>query len=122
MTSCRSLLGLGIAAMSVGCASGPDLEGLSGTQRSKFEAMEVFHGPAPRPHTVIQPVKNSVCLKAYQQESMHEDETLQGLKLKAARLDADAISNAACLKRSGAEWNDCWSSIVCAGDAIRYKQ
>lgn len=122
MTRSRSLLGLGIAAMSVGCASGPDLEGLSSTQRSKFEAMEVFRGPAPRPHTVIQPVKSFACLKAYQHESMHEEGTIQGLKLKAARLDADAVSNAACQTRSGAEWNDCWSSIVCTGDAIRYKQ
>jgi uncharacterized protein YbjQ (UPF0145 family) len=43
------------------------------------------------------------------------------VKLRAALLDADAVVNVLC-NTSSVDWvNNCWSSIICAGDAIRYK-
>lgn len=84
--------------------------------------MEVLRGPTSRPHTVLGPVKGLSCHRnAYQRQLLTEAEAIEGVKLRAALLDADAVINTVCQVNSGTDWvNNCWSSIVCAADAVRY--
>jgi hypothetical protein len=50
------------------------------------------------------------------------DEALQGVKLRAAMLNADAVVNTFCQKNSDTDWiNNCWAAVKCIGDAIKYK-
>lgn len=107
-----------------GCATNPDVGSLSSSQRAKMASMELFRGAASRPHTILGAVKGLSCHRnAYQGQLLTEDEALEGVKLQAALLDADAAANVVCQRHSGADWvNNCWASIVCAADAIRYNR
>ena len=114
-----------LAALAIsGCASNPDVGSLSGDQRARFSSMEVLRGPTTRSHTILGSVKGLSCHRnAYQRQQLTEGEAIEGVKLRAALLDADAVVNVVCQTNSGADWvNNCWSSIVCVGDAVRYKQ
>lgn len=107
-----------------GCATNPDVGSLSSSQRAKMASMELIRGGASRPHIVLGLAKGLSCHRnAYQSQLLTEDEALQGVKLQAALLDADAAVNVVCQRHSRADWvNNCWASIVCAGDAIRYSR
>lgn len=85
--------------------------------------MEVVHGSITRSHTILGAVKGLSCHRnAYQRQQQTEAEAIEGVKLRAASLDADAVINLVCQTNSGTDWvNNCWSSIVCVGDAVRYK-
>jgi uncharacterized protein YbjQ (UPF0145 family) len=110
-----------------GCANpvvNPAVGSLSTDQYARFKAMEVSRESATRPHTILSSVQGLSCSAAKQlgapQNPVSEEEAMEGLKLRAALLDADAVVNVVC-KTSGVDWvNACTSSIICAGDAIRY--
>lgn len=113
-----------VLAVSTGCATNPDVGSLSSDQRARIASMEVLRGPTTRSHTILGPVKGLSCHRnAYQRQQLTEVEAIEGVKLRAASLDADAVVNLVCQVNSGADWvNNCWSSIVCVGDAVRYKE
>jgi len=106
-----------------GCATNPDIGSLSPSQRSKLSQMEILRGPTSRSHEILDTAKGLSCHRnAYQTQLLTEDEAIQGVKLRAALLNADAVINTYCQRNSGADWvNNCWASIVCAGDAVRWK-
>jgi uncharacterized protein YbjQ (UPF0145 family) len=111
-----------------GCASNPDVRSLSSEQRARFTSMDVVRGPIIRPHTIVGSVEGLSCVRSTFRAAFDnryvvtEGEAIEGVKLRAALLDADAVVNVVC-KTSGVDWaNNCWSSIVCVGNAVRYKQ
>lgn len=110
-------------AVSTGCATNPDVGTLTSAQRARVASMEVVRGATVRSHTILGAVKGLSCHRnAYQRQQLTEAEAIEGVKLRAASLDADAVVNLVCQVNSGADWvNNCWSSIVCVGDAVRYK-
>ena len=110
------------ALLLYGCATNPDVGSLSSGQRARVASMEVFRGPADRPHAVLGSVKGLSCQRnAYKQQLLTEAEAIEGVKIRAALLDADAVANTVCQVNSGTDLvNNCWSSIVCVGDAIPY--
>lgn len=101
----------------------PDIRSLSSTQRTKMSSMEVLRSPSTRPHTALGPVKGVSCRRGVPQEQVPtEADAIEGVKVRAALLDADAVINTVCQISDGIDWaNNCWSSIVCSGDAVRYK-
>jgi uncharacterized protein YbjQ (UPF0145 family) len=109
--------------ISAGCATNPDVGTLTSEQRARVASMETVRGPTTRSHTILGAVKGLSCHRnAYQRQQLTEAEAIDGVKLRAASLDADAVVNVACQVNSGTDWvNNCWSSIVCVGDAVRYK-
>lgn len=119
-----SLLALLAITLLGACASNPDVGSLTSSQRAKLASIEIVRGPVPQPHTIVRSVKGLACHRnAYQEQLLTEEEAIEGVKLKAALLDADAVANLACQRNSGTDWaNNCWASIVCVGDAIRYTQ
>lgn len=109
--------------ISTGCATNPDVGTLTSDQRARVASMEVVRGATTRSHTILGAVKGISCHRnAYQRQQLTEAEAIEGVKLRAASLDADAVVNVVCQDNSGMDWvNNCWSSIVCVGDAVRYK-
>lgn len=107
-----------------GCATNPDVGSLSSEQRARFDAMKVLYGPTSRVYTELGTVKGLSCHRnAYQNQRLTEAEAIEGVKLRAAALNADAVVNVVCQVHSGVDWvNNCWSSIVCVGDAVRFKK
>lgn len=123
MNKYKLMLFLTVSTSIYGCATNPDVGSLSPSQRSKLSQMEILRGSTSRPHEILGTVKGLSCHRnAYQTQLLTEYEAIQGIKLRAALLDADAVINTYCQRNSGADWvNNCWASIVCAGDAIRWK-
>lgn len=122
-TRCKASLFFLTLVISTGCATNPDVGSLSSDQRARVASMEVVHGSTTRSHTILGAVKGLSCRRnAYQRQQQTEAEAIEGVKLRAASLDADAVVNLVCQTNSGTDWvNNCWSSIVCVGDAVRYK-
>ena len=106
-----------------GCVSpvvGPAVESLSTDQLSRARSMEVSRGPSIRAYTVVGSVQGLSCTNNPEQPTF-EEEAIERVKLRAALLDADGVINLVC-KSWHLDWEDnCLSSIICAGDAIRYK-
>ena len=119
------------AACLYGCGTTPvpyfsskEMESLTTAQRVRLSAMKVYMSyeePPDRPYKVIARVRGISCVlnrKAYQQAT--DEEATHVLKVRAALLNADAVINADCNASSGTDWvNNCWSSVVCVGDAIQ---
>jgi len=123
MTHTRTL-GILLVTMTVtGCVSNPSIDSLSSAQRARYSQMEIINGSTSRPHNVVGSVKGISCHRnAYQSRVLTSDEAMEGVKLQAAQLDADAVINVACQKKSEIDWgNNCWASIVCVGDAVKFK-
>lgn len=123
MTHTRTLAVLLVTLAVAGCASNPSIDSLSSVQRTRYSQMEVINGTTSRPYGVVGSVKGISCHRnAYQSRILTSDEAMEGVKLQAAQLEADAVLNVACQKKSEVDWgNNCWASIVCVGDAVKFK-
>lgn len=106
-----------------GCASNPRIEDLSPEQRSKLAKIEIFRGDIERPYIIIGTVSGLSCNRnKYQEQDISDEEALEGIRIKAAQMNADAVINIFCQTNSDTDWrNNCWASIKCIGDAVVYK-
>ena len=112
-----------VACLVSACAMNPRIESLTPAQRAKIASVEVFQADIKRPYTVVGQVDGLSCNRnKYQAQDVTYDEAMQGIKIKAVLLDADAVVNVFCQKNSDTDWaNNCWASIKCVGDAVKYK-
>ena len=121
---CRMLkVVLSVLAL-VGCMSNPRVEDLSSAQRAKLSSVDVFQDAPARKYEVLGTVTGLSCNRnKYQAPDVSDREAIEGVKLKAAKMGADAVINTFCQKNSDTDWrNNCWSSVKCIGDAIRFKE
>ncbi|MBW9271731.1 MAG: hypothetical protein K1566_18990 [Candidatus Thiodiazotropha sp. (ex. Lucinisca nassula)] len=104
------------------CQTNPSIDSLTSDQRVKIINMEVFDTSTSEPHKIISQVKGISCHKNKHVANMvSKEEAIEGIKFQAAHHNADAVINLLCQTNSGTDWkNNCWSSIVCVGDAIEY--
>ncbi|RLM26491.1 hypothetical protein BIY29_05375 [Brenneria alni] len=74
--------------------------------------------------TIIKTVDGLSCNRnKYQAQDISESEAMDGVKIKAAMLNADAVVNTICQKNSDTDWiNNCWASVKCIGDAVTVPQ
>jgi hypothetical protein len=107
----------------VGCVMNPRIEDLSSQQRAKAASIPVQQGGTERSHQVVGTVSGLSCNRnKYQAQDVSDAEAMQGVKVEAALLDADAVINTICQKNSDTDWrNNCWASVKCIGDAVRYQ-
>jgi uncharacterized protein YbjQ (UPF0145 family) len=112
-----------IACMATACAMNPRVENLTATQRSRIASIQVFQTDIQRPYNLVDQVDGLSCNRnKYQAQDVTYEEAMQGVKIKAVLLDADAVINVFCQKNSDTDWiNNCWASIKCIGDAVKYK-
>jgi hypothetical protein len=105
------------------CAMNPRIDSLTPAQRSKLVNIEVFKSDIQKPYTVLGQVDGLSCNRnKYQAQDVTYDEAMQGIRIRATLLDADAVVNVFCQKNSDTDWaNNCWASIKCIGDAVKYK-
>lgn len=118
----RTILVIIIAAFFAGCASNPRIENLSSAERARAASIQILQGSPERKFTVIGQVTGLSCNRnKYQAQDVSENEAQQGLRLQAAQIGADAVINTFCQKNSDTDWiNNCWASVKCIGDAIKY--
>lgn len=118
----KTALFVAAAAVLAGCASNPRIEDLSSQQRAKLSSIQLLSEAPSQRFDVLGQVSGLSCHRnAYQAMDTSDREALEGIKLRAVKLNADAVINLVCQKSSGADWtNNCWASIKCIGDAIRF--
>ena len=114
----------GCGTTSVPYLSPKEEQSLTTVQRGRLNAMKVYMSheePPDQPYKVIARVKGISCVlnpKEFKQAT--DEEAIHVMEVRAALLNADAVINADCQASSGTDWvNNCWSSVVCIGDAIR---
>ena len=114
-----------LAALSVlaGCATNPRVEDMSSAERGKIAAIEISKGDISKAYEKIGPISGLSCNRnAGQRQDVSDDEALQGIRLNAVKMGADAVVNTFCQKNSDTDWgNNCWASVKCIGDAVRFK-
>ncbi|MCG7972049.1 MAG: hypothetical protein JBO36_15475 [Candidatus Thiodiazotropha taylori] len=103
------------------CASNPAISSLTSEQRSNLLNIEIHNEGVTQEYTNLGQVKGLSCHRnAHMTQQLGSDEAIQGLKIRAVQLGADAVINMVCQKNSGTDWvNNCWASIICVGDAIK---
>ena len=106
-----------------GCSSNQRVEDLSSEQRSKAASMKVYDSPPKDSYVILGTVTGLSCNRnKYQTQAISDHEGLEGVKIQAALLDADAVINTFCQTNSDTDWrNNCWASVKCVGDAIKFK-
>ena len=84
----------------------------------------MLDGTPDRGFEVLGTVTGLSCNRNKQQvPDVSDQEAGEGLKLRAAQMGADAVINTFCQKSSDTDWrNNCWSSVKCVGDAVRFKK
>lgn len=120
----RKTTGLFFLAWAIsGCATNPRIESFNAAQRAKLATIEAYERDANRPYDLLGTVSGLSCNRnKYQAQDISYDEAIQGVKMQAVLLGGDAVINTFCQKNSDTDWiNNCWASIKCIGDAIRYK-
>jgi len=103
--------------------SNPRIEDLSSADRARAASIQIFQGAPDRSYEIIGPVTGLSCNRnKYQAQDISDAEALQGVKINAVALGADAVINTFCQTNSDTDWrNSCWASVKCIGDAVRYK-
>lgn len=106
-----------------GCSSNHRIENLTSEQRAKAASMMVYETTPDKPFTIIKSVTGLSCNRnKFQAQAISDHESLEGVKIEAALLGADAVINTFCQTNSDTDWaNNCWASIKCVGDAIKFK-
>jgi len=96
---------------------------MSSAERAKIAGIQISKTDLNNPYEKIGPVSGLSCNRnSGQRQDVSEDEALQGIKLNAVKMGADAVINTFCQKNSDTDWgNNCWASVKCIGDAVRFK-
>lgn len=106
----------------VGCASNPSISSLTSLERQKVAEMVVFKaGDIPREsYQILGSVEGIACKRnLYASGSPSMDEAQQGVRIRAAQLGAEAVTNMLCEdKRETDLGRNCWQTVVCVADAI----
>jgi uncharacterized protein YbjQ (UPF0145 family) len=104
--------------------SNPPIDDLSPQQRAQLSSIVVFNDTPERGFDVLGTVTGLSCNRnAHQAQDVSDREALEGIKVKAAKMGADGIINTFCQKNSDTDWrNNCWASVKCIGDAVRFKE
>ena len=105
------------------CVSNPRIESLNPSELEALDRLQILEGEIAQPYSVIAKVKGVSChATADQSRNGSTDDAMEGIRLKAAQKHADAVINIVCEPYHMTDWmNDCWSSIVCEGTAIKFE-
>lgn len=119
----KTLTYFSVAILLAGCAANPKIDSLTSEQRAKVSEIEIHKGKPEREYLVLGEVNGLSCNRnAYQAQDVSESEALEGIKIKTVLLGGDASINTVCQKNSDTDWkNNCWASVKCIGDAVKYK-
>ncbi|MGD8268250.1 MAG: hypothetical protein PVF55_08775 [Desulfobacterales bacterium] len=106
-----------------GCVSNPGVDSLNPTELERFKRIQILEGDVTRPHEVVATVKGKEChTDIDQSKALSTNDAIRVLKVKAAQKNADAVMDIKCERDRSTDWrNDCWSSVLCVGTAIKFE-
>jgi hypothetical protein len=117
----KNLMLISTGLFLTGCAAHPSINSLTGEQRARLNTIQVALSNIDKPYVIVGKAEGLSCHRnAYAPLSTSETEAMQGVRINAVLMNADAVINVAC-QNNGVDWgNNCWSSIVCVGDAVKF--
>jgi uncharacterized protein YbjQ (UPF0145 family) len=112
-----------LLAFVLACATKSRIEERPATERQRVTGIVVFQGAADRPVVALGTVSGLSCNRdQYKAAEVTTDEAMAGLRIRAAQLGADAVTGVRCQTHSGIDYtNNCWASVTCTGDAVKFK-
>ena len=118
----QALLLLAVLGLA-GCGSTPRIEDMSSAQRAAVGGVRIIEGTPAQAYDMLGTVDGLACKRnAYMETEVARSEAMDEIKVKAAKLGANAVINLVCQKSSSTDWrNNCWASDKCIGDAVRLK-
>ncbi len=119
----RTLI-LGLIVLSLtACVSNPGVDSLSPAELETYRRIQILEGDVPESYTVVAEVKGKECHTTVEQSrGQTTADAITVLKVKAAKQGADAVVNIKCAPDRTTDWrNDCWSSMLCVGTAVRFQ-
>lgn len=104
-----------------GCSSNPTIDSLSSQDRANVSQVQIFKGNPDRSFKMLGQVSGLSCNRnLHQAQNVTDSEALEGVRIRAVKLGADAVINTLCQKNSDTDWgNNCWASVKCIGDAVK---
>lgn len=119
----KIFLVISLVIFTSGCASNQRIENLTGEQRAKAASMKVYEAAPDKQYELLGAVSGLSCNRnKYQAQAISDHEGLEGVKIQAALLGADAVINTFCQTNSDTDWrNNCWASVKCIGDAVKFR-
>ena len=114
------LLGSCALASLMGCASEPSVSSLTSAERQRVGEMVLFKAGAisRAGYRILGSVEGLSCKYTRDSNSPSMDEAMQGVRIRAAKLGADAVTNMVCKDQPDGGNRNCWQAVVCIGDAI----
>lgn len=114
------LVGAFALASMIGCASDLSVSSLTSAERQKVAEMVVLKaGAIPRAgYQILGSVEGLSCKYYRHSNSPTMDEAMQDVRIRAAKLEADAVTNMVCEHQGDGGRRNCWEAVVCKADAI----
>lgn len=111
-----------LAAVAIaGCASAPATTDPE-TRRAISAVTIVEPGQqAPREYTIIQEIVGYSCARQVG-STPTVDEAREAMRVEAGKLKADAVVNVACEPTGVSMKKNCWKTLECRGDAVKWKE
>ena len=110
-----------IVLFSMACISTPNIRKMTPEARAKLGTIRVYYsGNSPgEAYALIQTIEGLSCRKsATSNEVVNKEEAIYALRLKASKLNADAVINLVCQHQGATFSPNCWESIICVGEAV----
>ena len=114
-----------IALLVQGCAGLGQIErvsDLSLEQLRKLNEIKFYENADGLNYASLGKIKGLACKGSAFSGDTEKGAAITQLKIKALKLNANAILYSACSHDSSVDWgNNCWESWVCIGEAVRIK-
>jgi len=108
----KSISAMFITLLLAACMGNPRIENMTSAQRAKSNNIKIYQTDVDKPYINLGEVSGLSCNRnKYQVQDVSNNEAIQGVRLKAAMLNADAVINTFCQKNSDIDmYNNCWAS------------
>ena len=102
-----------IVFLFIGCTTNPRIENLTSSQSEQLNSVVVLKGDSDIPYTVMGNLEVHSCIS--------DEEALEGIRINAMKVNADAVINVNCQTNSEMDLNNnCGKLVKCFGVAVKY--
>jgi len=123
MSFLRCLSVLAIPVILSSCMANLKIVDLNDMARRRISLVRLYkepNSPSASTYRIIKQIKGLSCWRnTNNPKIVTEGEALDGLRMRAAQIEADAVVNIICEHRTETDWkNNCWESVSCSGEAV----
>ena len=101
-----------------------DVNQIPPSERHAAFRLKTYQGAQPHPPVArfLGQIKATSCKNKMWDDAATTGNAMEQLRIKAYRLGADGLVNVACDSLGTNLGTNCWASITCSGDAVRFRR